>query len=57
MNKKVCLKNPTCYYFDSIIRIEDFDFGNILLDEKPYEDILIYVISYKTLIGAKTIAY
>ena len=57
MNKKACLKNPTCYYFDGIIRIEDFDFGNILWNEKPYEDILIYVISYKTLIGAKNIAY
>ena len=32
-----------------MIRIE----GNVLLDEKSYENILIYSISYKTLIGAK----
>ena len=38
--KKVCIKNRTCYCFDDIIEIEDFDFGNILLDEKSYENIL-----------------
>ena len=38
-----------CYYFDDIIKFEDFNFGNILLDEKSYENILIYDISYKTL--------
>ena len=30
-------KNCTCYYFDDTIKIEDFDFDNILLDEKSYE--------------------
>ena len=33
--------------------MEDFDSDNILLDEKSQENILIYDISYKTLIGAK----
>ena len=47
--KNVCIKNCMCYYFDDMIRIE----GNVLLDEKSYENILIYSISYKTLIGAK----
>ena len=28
--KKVCIKNRTCYYFDDIIRLEDFDLDNIL---------------------------
>ena len=42
-----------CYYFNVIIKIEDFDFDNILLDEKTYENVLIYVISYNTLIDAK----
>ena len=42
-----------CYFFDDIIKFEDFDSGIILLDEKPHENILIYDISYKTLIGAK----
>ena len=51
--KKFGIKNCTCYYFGDIIRIEYFDFDNILLDEKSYENILTYDLSYKTLIGAK----
>ena len=35
------------------IKFEDFHFDNILIDEKSYENILIYDISYTTLIGAK----
>ena len=41
------------YYFDDIIKIEDFDFDNILLNEKSYK--IFYDISYKTWIGAKTL--
>ena len=37
------------------IKIEDFDFDNILIDEKSYENVLFYNISYKTLIVAKPI--
>ena len=51
--KKVSIKIRTCYYFDDIIKIEHFDFDNILLDEKSYENVSIYDISYKSLIGAK----
>ena len=50
--RKVRTKNRTCYYFDDIIKLEDFDLDNILIDEKSYEDILIYGISYKTLINS-----
>ena len=52
-SKKVHIKNRTCYYFDDIIKFEDFDFYNILIDEKSQENVLIYDISYKTLIGSK----
>ena len=38
----------SCYYFDDIIKIEDFDPDNILIDEKSYENILVYIISYKS---------
>ena len=41
------------YYFDDIIKFEDFDFDNILIDEKSHENILIYNFSYKTLIDVK----
>ena len=46
--KEIDLKSRTCYYFDDIIKIEDFDFDNILIDEKSYGNILVYNISYKT---------
>ena len=32
--KNVRIKNRTCYYFDDIIKVKDFDFNNILIDEK-----------------------
>ena len=41
------------YYFNGIIKLEDFDTDNILIDKKSHEDILIYDISYKTLIVSK----
>ena len=51
--EKVCIKNCTCYYFSDMIKLEDFDIDIILIDEKSHKNILIYDISYKTLIGAK----
>ena len=55
--KEVGIKNCNCYYVDDIISDIDFDFDKILLDEKSYknkyENILIYDILYKTLMGAK----
>ena len=51
--KKVSTKNHTCYYSYDIIKFEDFDIDNILIDEKSYENILVYSISLKTLVGAK----
>ena len=43
-----------CYYSDDIVKIEDFDFDNILLDEKLYNNKLVYDISYETLIDYKS---
>ena len=37
--EKFVIKNCRCYYFDDIIKTEDFDIDNILLDEKLYENI------------------
>ena len=42
--KEINIKNLTCYYFDDMIKIEDFDFDYISLDEKSYENILVYSI-------------
>ena len=35
--KKDHIKNHTCYYFNDIIKLEDFDIDNILIDEKSHE--------------------
>ena len=43
--KEIDIKNCMCYYFDEIIKIEDFDF-DILLDEKSGKNILACDISY-----------
>ena len=34
---------------DDIIKFEDFDFGNILIDEKSRKSVLVYNISHKTI--------
>ena len=51
--KKVPNRNRTCYYFNDIIKLEDFDLDNILIDKKSHKNILIYDILYKNLIGSK----
>ena len=43
-------------YFDGIIKLEDFDFDNILIDEKSHKNILIYDILSRTLIGPKPLS-
>ena len=43
---KADIEYHRCHYFDGITKIESFDFDNILIDEKSYENILIYNISY-----------
>ena len=55
--KNVSIKNRMCYYFNDVIIIEDFDFDNILLDEKSIGNILIYNVLYKSFIGHKTITH
>ena len=30
--KEINIKNHTCYYFDDIIKVEDFNLDNILID-------------------------
>ena len=46
------IKIRTCYFFDDIIKINDFDLDKIFIDERWYENILVYNISYKSLIDS-----
>ena len=32
--KEIDIKKRTCYYFDYIIKMEDFDLNNMLIDKK-----------------------
>ena len=48
--EKISINNRTCYYFDNIMVVdEDINVNRILLDEKSYENILVYNILYKNL--------
>ena len=49
------IKNRTWYYFDDIIKTEDSHLDNLLIDENWYKNILVSNISYKTLIGVKSL--
>ena len=44
-----------CYYFDDIIKIEDLDLDNILINEKSCKNVLLYNILYKTLIDSNSL--
>ena len=51
---EISIENCTRYYFDDIIKIKDFDFDNILIDEKSYDNFLVCDSSQQTLILMKT---
>ena len=51
--KEIDIKNRTFYYFDDIFTERDIYSADILLDEKIYENISVYNISYKALTGPK----
>ena len=47
--KDINIKNRTFYFFNDIIDIENFDLNNITIDEKPYQNLLIYYTEYVTI--------
>ena len=53
--QEVCIKNRTCYYYNGINKLEECDIDNILTDGKSPENVLIYDIWYKNLVGLKTL--
>ena len=34
---QIDIKNRTCYFFYDLIRTEDYNLDNIMIDEKSYE--------------------
>ena len=57
MNFKKFVLKIVRFYFHGIIKLEDFDLDNVLMDGKSYEDILIYDISYQTLNDSKPLQF
>ena len=53
--KEISTKNRMFYYFDDKIKFGSFGLDNILIEKKSYKNILVYNISYKTLIGANSL--
>ena len=51
--EEVGMKSCSCYYFNEIIKIDNFDFDNIDNIVKSCKNILVQDISYKTLFGSK----
>ena len=47
--KDIDVKSRTYYFFDDIINTKNFDLNNIEINEKSYENILIYYIGYVTI--------
>ena len=41
------------YHFGDIIEFKNFNLDNIFIDEKSYQNILIYNILYKRFVAAK----
>ena len=44
--KEINIKNRTCYYFDDVIKIEDFDLDNVLVDENHMK--IFQIITFGT---------
>ena len=47
--KQINIKNRTCYFYNDIIDLENFDSSLLKLDKKSYKDIGIYNIGYITI--------
>ena len=46
--KQINIKNRTYYFYNDIIKLENFDAGLLKIDKKSYKDINIYNIEYVT---------
>ena len=47
--KEINIKSRTYYFFDDIIKIEDFDSNWLKIDRKSYKNIDIYYTGYITM--------
>ena len=52
--KDIDIKYQTYCFLNDIINIKNFDSDKVRIDEKSYENILIYYIGYLKIKGLKT---
>ena len=46
--KDIDIKNRTYYFFDDMINIKGHNWNKTKIDEKPFKNILTYIIGYVT---------
>ena len=46
--KEINIKGRTCYFFDDVINMKNFDSNLLNIDKKSYKHISIYYIRYIT---------
>ena len=47
--KDIDIKNRTCYFYNNMINIKNFDPNNFKIHEKSYKNSLFYYIGYATI--------
>ena len=47
--KELNIKNQTCYFFNDMINIKNFQSNLLKIDKKPYKKFDIYYIGYITI--------
>ena len=47
--QKIEIKNRTCYFYNNIINIEEFNLSQLKVDKKSREDIDLYYVGYITI--------
>ena len=45
--KQINIKNRTCYFYNDIINLDEFDVSKIKVDKKDFNDIDIYYLGYE----------
>ena len=48
ITKQMSIKNRTCYFYNDLIKLFDFDPNMLKLDKKTFKGINIYYIGYVT---------
>ena len=46
--KKINIKNRTCYFYDDMVNIKDFDQKLLKLEKTSFKNIAVYYIRYIT---------